>query len=63
MSRNDGLDPESSDFNARPNFCLGQHESSRVETLPDGQYRQVLASGVSPPCHISNLKTLTYIEK
>lgn len=45
MPRNDGLDPESDDFAARPNFCLGQHDSGRGETLTDGQYRQVLASG------------------
>lgn len=32
---------------ARPAFYIGQHDSTRTETLTDMQYGQVLNSGVS----------------
>ncbi|KAK3683681.1 methyltransferase-like protein [Podospora appendiculata] len=40
MASNGGLNPESDDFENRPNFCIGQHDSNRFETLSDDQYRQ-----------------------
>lgn len=47
MPSNNSLIPESGDFHSRPNFCLGQHDSDRTETLTDSQYYQVLNTGVS----------------
>ena len=35
----------------RPPFVIGQHDSSRKETLTDAEYSYVLSTGVSPtPC-------------
>lgn len=41
------LDPESDNFESRPTFYIGQHDSTRYEALTDDQYAQVLDSGVS----------------
>ena len=47
MPSNTALNPESDDFQSRPNLYLGQHDSDRTETLTDEQYNQVLSTGVS----------------
>ena len=47
MAPDGNLNPESETFEARPPFYIGQHDSSRTETLSDDQYRQVLNSGAS----------------
>ncbi|KAK3946246.1 hypothetical protein QBC46DRAFT_301489 [Diplogelasinospora grovesii] len=39
------LNPASDNFEARPHFYIGQHDSGRSETLSDGHYSQVLNSG------------------
>lgn len=44
----DHMDQESDDYNEiRPTFYIGQHDSTRLETLTDLQYGQVLNAGVS----------------
>ncbi|KAK3343941.1 methyltransferase-like protein [Lasiosphaeria hispida] len=45
MSSDGHLNPESDNFEMRPSFCIGQHDSTRSETLTDGQYSHVLNSG------------------
>lgn len=42
------FDQESEGYNeVRPTFYIGQHDSTRSETLTDLQYGQVLNAGVS----------------
>ncbi|KAI1657408.1 Skb1 methyltransferase [Daldinia decipiens] len=44
----DHMDQESDDYNEiRPTFYIGQHDSTRLETLTDLQYGQVLNAGFS----------------
>lgn len=43
------LNPESEDFQGRPTFFIGQHDSARAHTLTDTQHGQVLNTGVSYP--------------
>ncbi|KAJ0107284.1 hypothetical protein J7T55_015749 [Diaporthe amygdali] len=46
MPSSGSLNPESEAFpQIRPTFWIGQHDSSRVEALTDGQYSQVLNAG------------------
>ncbi|KAH8880096.1 Skb1 methyltransferase [Thozetella sp. PMI_491] len=48
MASGEGLNPESGSFQAqepRPSFYIGQHDSSRSDTLADTQYSQVLNLG------------------
>ncbi|KAJ9149948.1 Protein arginine N-methyltransferase [Pleurostoma richardsiae] len=46
MASYSNLNPESNDFHdVRPNFYIGQHDSSRFETLTDDQYSEVLQTG------------------
>ncbi len=40
------LNPESPSFETRPPFYIGQHDTSRFETLTDAQHNIVLNSGV-----------------
>lgn len=48
MSSREEMNPESEDFEqGRPSFYIGQHDSTRKETLTDAQQDQVLDSGVS----------------
>jgi protein arginine N-methyltransferase 5 len=47
MALRSALNPESEDYQSRPNFYLGQHDSDRSETLTDDQYYQILDTGVS----------------
>lgn len=47
MASGSNLNPESDNFESRPAFYIGQHDSSRREALTEDQYAQVLNSGVS----------------
>ncbi|KAI8960604.1 Skb1 methyltransferase [Daldinia sp. FL1419] len=48
MDHMDHIDQESDDYNdIRPTFYIGQHDSTRSETLTDLQYGQVLNAGFS----------------
>ena len=51
MALHNTLNPESDDYQSRPNFYLGQHDPRRTETLTDDQYYQVLNTGVSTSHH------------
>jgi type II protein arginine methyltransferase len=48
MSSDGYLDPETDNFESRPTFYIGQHDSDRAETLTDTQHNYVLSCGVSP---------------
>jgi protein arginine N-methyltransferase 5 len=47
MASTNPLNPESEDFQVRPNFYLGQHDSDRTEILTDSLYSRVLNAGVN----------------
>jgi protein arginine N-methyltransferase 5 len=47
MASGGRLNPESDNFENRPTFYIGQHDSNRFEPLTEEQYNQVLNSGVS----------------
>lgn len=46
MSYSGALNPASEDYESRPHYYIGQHDSDRCEVLDDDQYNQVLNSGV-----------------
>ncbi|KAK4662609.1 hypothetical protein QC763_605040 [Podospora pseudopauciseta] len=45
MSYSGALNPASEDYESRPHYYIGQHDSDRCEVLDDDQYNQVLNSG------------------
>lgn len=40
------LNPESADFESRPRYYIGQHDSHRSNAVTDEQYNHFLNSGV-----------------
>lgn len=43
------LNPESADFESRPRYYIGQHDSHRPNAVTDEQYNHFLNSGVGLP--------------